>query len=131
VPGESRSWSTSVPGRLPHPSLIVAVGMVLLGMLLFTVGLILHSMTRRIRELEYQLRRTVVSDRLEQPLVAERRPDDVWTRMARDWRRGAERGDCSMDIGSSTPAGSPAGERVFKLDEEPAYFRDPASLSGQ
>lgn len=44
------------------PCAILAVGMVLLGMLQFTAGLILHCMTRRIREVEYQLRRTVNSE---------------------------------------------------------------------
>lgn len=54
------------------PSAILAVGAVLLGMLMFTAGLILHSMTRRIRELEYQLRRMVVSERPETALAAKR-----------------------------------------------------------
>lgn len=54
------------------PSAILAVGTVLLGMLMFTAGLILHSMTRRIREVEYQLRRMVVSERPETALAAKR-----------------------------------------------------------
>jgi hypothetical protein len=52
-------------GNVVHiPSAILAVGMVLLGMLQFTAGLILHCMTRRIREVEYQLRRSNATDRL-------------------------------------------------------------------
>jgi glycosyltransferase involved in cell wall biosynthesis len=54
------------------PSAILAVGMVLLGMLMFTAGLILHSMNRRIRELEYQLRRATTTDRLEPARIARR-----------------------------------------------------------
>ncbi|MGA2059045.1 MAG: glycosyltransferase family 2 protein [Thermoguttaceae bacterium] len=40
---------------LRMPSAVLAVGLVLLGMLMLTAGIILHSLTRRIRELEYQL----------------------------------------------------------------------------
>jgi uncharacterized membrane protein YciS (DUF1049 family) len=46
--------STGLVPRLP--SAVLAVGLILMGMMLLTVGLILHSMTRRIRELEYQFR---------------------------------------------------------------------------
>jgi glycosyltransferase involved in cell wall biosynthesis len=44
------------------PSAVLAVGLVLLGMLMLTAGLVLHSMTRRIRELEYQLRGLAMND---------------------------------------------------------------------
>ncbi len=37
------------------PSAILAVGLVLLGMLMFTAGVILHSLTRRIHELGHQI----------------------------------------------------------------------------
>jgi glycosyltransferase involved in cell wall biosynthesis len=61
-------------GAVMHAaSAILAVGLVLLGMLMFTAGLILHSMTRRIRELEYQLRRAAATDCLEVPLTPARR----------------------------------------------------------
>lgn len=53
--------STGLVPRLP--SAVLAVGFVLTGMMLLVVGLILHSMTRRIRELEYQLRRMTASGR--------------------------------------------------------------------
>ncbi len=57
-------------GNVVHvPSAILAVGLVLLGMLQFTAGLILHCMTRRIRELEYQLRRGNASQRSKPPHV--------------------------------------------------------------
>lgn len=55
------------------PSAILAVGSVLLGMLMFTAGLILHSMTRRIREVEYQLRRMSVNELPETASAAKRR----------------------------------------------------------
>jgi len=38
------------------PSAILAVGLVLFGMLLVVVGLVLHTITRRFQELEYQLK---------------------------------------------------------------------------
>lgn len=38
------------------PSAILAVGLVLFGMLLVAVGLVLHTITRRFQELEYQLK---------------------------------------------------------------------------
>jgi Glycosyl transferase family 2 len=61
-------------GNVVHvPSAILAVGMVLLGMLQFTAGLILHCMTRRIREVEYQLRRGNASERLRLPPMLARR----------------------------------------------------------
>jgi len=44
-------------GLVPRiPSAVLAVGLVLAGMLSLTVGLILHSMAQRIRELEYLIR---------------------------------------------------------------------------
>jgi len=49
---------------LHMPSAILAVGMVLAGMLSLTVGLILHSITRRIHELEYLIRCQARSDSL-------------------------------------------------------------------
>ena len=57
-------------GLVPRlPSAVLAVGLVLCGLLSFTVGLILHSIARRSQELEYQmqvlareLRSTRVSD---------------------------------------------------------------------
>jgi glycosyltransferase involved in cell wall biosynthesis len=55
------------------PSAILAVGLVLLGMLMFTAGLILHSTTRRIRELEYQIRRALANDPIEIPSAVGRR----------------------------------------------------------
>jgi glycosyltransferase involved in cell wall biosynthesis len=55
-------------GNVLHvPSAILATGMVLLGMLQFTAGLILHCMTRRIREVEYQLRRGITATRRPRP----------------------------------------------------------------
>jgi glycosyltransferase involved in cell wall biosynthesis len=43
-------------GSVPRlPSAVLAVGLVLSGMLLVSVGLILHTITRRFQELEYQL----------------------------------------------------------------------------
>jgi glycosyltransferase involved in cell wall biosynthesis/uncharacterized membrane protein YciS (DUF1049 family) len=48
-------FSTGLVPRLP--SAVLAVGLILTGMMLLAVGLILHSMTRRIRELEHQIRR--------------------------------------------------------------------------
>ena len=38
------------------PAAIMAVGLVLSGMLLLMVGLVLHTITRRFQELEYQLK---------------------------------------------------------------------------
>jgi hypothetical protein len=47
-------WQT---GLVKHmPSAVLATGMVLLGMLMLVTGLILHSMTRRMREMEYLIR---------------------------------------------------------------------------
>ena len=44
-------------GLVPRlPSAVLAVGLVLSGMLLFVVGLVLHTITRRFQELEHQLR---------------------------------------------------------------------------
>jgi glycosyltransferase involved in cell wall biosynthesis len=62
-------------GNVLHvPSAILAVGMVLLGMLQFTAGLILHCMTRRIREVEYQLRRGIAGSERSRPTrIAARR----------------------------------------------------------
>ena len=61
-------------GNVVHiPSAILAVGMVLLGMLQFTAGLILHCMTRRIREVEYQIRRSINSERSTTPKAFARR----------------------------------------------------------
>jgi glycosyltransferase involved in cell wall biosynthesis len=49
-------------GLVPRlPSAVLAVGLVLMGMFMFTAGIILHSNTRRIRELQYQLRNLAVS----------------------------------------------------------------------
>jgi hypothetical protein len=38
------------------PSAVLAVGLVLSGMLLFVIGLVLHTITRRFQELEHQLK---------------------------------------------------------------------------
>lgn len=44
-------------GLVPRlPSAVLAVGLVLSGMLLFVVGLVLHTITRRFQELEHQLK---------------------------------------------------------------------------
>jgi len=44
-------------GLVPRlPSAVLAVGLVLSGMLLISVGLVLHTVTRRFQELEHQLR---------------------------------------------------------------------------
>lgn len=44
-------------GLVPSlPSAVLAVGLVLSGMLLFVVGLVLHTITRRFQELEHQLK---------------------------------------------------------------------------
>ncbi|HEY4761004.1 MAG TPA: glycosyltransferase [Thermoguttaceae bacterium] len=57
-------------GNVIHvPRAILATGMVLLGMLQLTAGMILHCMTRRIREVEYQLRRNIASMRVTSPVV--------------------------------------------------------------
>jgi glycosyltransferase involved in cell wall biosynthesis len=45
---------TGLVSRLP--SAVLAVGLVLSGMLLFVVGLVLHTITRRFQELEHQLK---------------------------------------------------------------------------
>ncbi len=51
-------------GLVPRlPSAVLAVGLVLSGMLLIVVGLILHTITRRFQELEYQLKRGKQFDR--------------------------------------------------------------------
>jgi len=43
-------------GLVPRlPSAVLAVGLVLCGLLSFTVGLILHSIARRSQEFEYQM----------------------------------------------------------------------------
>jgi glycosyltransferase involved in cell wall biosynthesis len=61
-------------GNVVHiPSAILAVGMVLLGMLQFTAGLILHCMTRRIREVEYQIRRGMTSERYQASISVAKR----------------------------------------------------------
>lgn len=50
-------------GLVPRiPSAILAVGLILSGMLMATVGILLHSITRRIREIEYQLRSLGISN---------------------------------------------------------------------
>ncbi len=44
-------------GLVPRlPSAVLAVGLVLSGMLLFVIGLVLHTITRRFQELEHQLK---------------------------------------------------------------------------
>ena len=61
-------------GVVSHvPCAILAVGMVLLGMLQFTAGLILHCMTRRIREVEHHLRLNITSERATAPMLTARR----------------------------------------------------------
>jgi len=53
-------------GLVPRmPSALLAVGCVLSGMLMLTVGIILHSFTRRVREIEYQLRCLVPANELD------------------------------------------------------------------
>ena len=47
-------WRTALVPRLP--SAVLAVGLVLSGMLMIVVGLVLHTITRRFQELEYQLK---------------------------------------------------------------------------
>ncbi len=47
-------WQTGLVRRLP--SAVLAVGLVLAGMLSVTVGLVLHTITRRSQEMEHQLR---------------------------------------------------------------------------
>ena len=58
------------------PTLVVSVGMIVIGMLFFTVGLILHSMTRRIRELEYKIR-CIVPEGMEVPAPESNGPCDI------------------------------------------------------
>jgi glycosyltransferase involved in cell wall biosynthesis len=53
-------FETGLVARLP--SAVLAVGLVLAGMLSFTVGLVLHTIARRSQELDYQLR--VLTDEL-------------------------------------------------------------------
>ncbi len=47
---------------LHYSCAVLAVGMTLIGGLLFNAGLILHCMTRRIREVEYQIRTNLIAD---------------------------------------------------------------------
>jgi glycosyltransferase involved in cell wall biosynthesis len=57
VPGSIVIWEYMRTGLvLRMPSAVLAVGMVLMAGLSLTVGVILHSMTRRIREVEYLIR---------------------------------------------------------------------------
>jgi hypothetical protein len=66
--------STGLVPRLP--SAVLAVGLVLTGMMLLAVGLILHSMTRRIRELEYQFRRATTAQRPQTTVITPHKPDE-------------------------------------------------------
>jgi glycosyltransferase involved in cell wall biosynthesis len=63
IPGTTVVVEFIQTGLVPRlPSAVLATGMVLLGMLFLTIGIILHSMTRRIRELEYQIRNVTSSN---------------------------------------------------------------------
>jgi glycosyltransferase involved in cell wall biosynthesis len=74
IPGMIAVMDYIQTGAVLHvPCAILAVGMVLLGMLQFTAGLILHCMTRRIREVEYHLRLNVASERGTALMFAARR----------------------------------------------------------
>ena len=56
-------------GLVPRlPSAVLAVGMVLSGMLLITIGLILHTIARRSQEFEFQL--SVLADEIAEPVRA-------------------------------------------------------------
>jgi len=55
-------------GLVPRlPSAVLAVGLVLSGMLSVVVGLVLHTVTRKFQELDYQLKNMLGSSRLDRP----------------------------------------------------------------
>jgi glycosyltransferase involved in cell wall biosynthesis len=73
LPGSIVIWEYLRTGLVPRmPSAVLAVGMGLVAGLCLTVGIILHSMTRRICELEYLIR-SVANQNIKKIGVAQRR----------------------------------------------------------
>jgi glycosyltransferase involved in cell wall biosynthesis len=75
VPGGIVIFQFVKTGLVPKlPSAVLAVGLVLSGMLLFVIGLVLHTITRRFQELEHQLKLRNKEPELDHMLETKRVP---------------------------------------------------------
>jgi predicted PurR-regulated permease PerM len=75
IPGVIVIYEFFETGLVPRlPSVVLAVGLILCGLLSITVGLILHTIVRRSQELDHQLRTLTDDLRLQLEVALNRDP---------------------------------------------------------